>query len=434
MVLFYDTFPRRPRMAVASVLARLRREPLADLPIASQVNQLCRECEYGWRDRLLSPLVTLRLFLLQVLHGNTSIAHLRQLAGLNFAPASYCEARQRLPLEVILALLAKLAQWAKDHRGCWTPLPPGRRVLIVDGSNFSTPDTPELRRQIGLYPSAKPGVAYPMCKLLGLVDLATGLFVQVLGLPMILHEASQVVHLHPFLQAGDVLLGDRAFCSFAHLALLNQRGVFACFRLHQHRKPGTANGIQRWRKAKKGPGWMDPCQHALLPAWLDVRVVSYTVAQAGFRSRRVTLATTLLDEQLWPDEKLAELYGQRWQIESCFNHLKTTMGLNLLKCKTPDGVMKELAMYLLAYNLVRLAMLRMAARQCVRVRHVSFVDALRWLTCRMLGLEGVQKLIINPNRRGRWQPRVIRGRMKQYDLMVRPRSEYKMPENSERKP
>ncbi len=99
-------------MAVASVLSRLRREPLDDLPLAQQVNQLCQQCRHLFRDRLLPPLVTLRLFLLQVLHGNTSIAHLRQLAGLDFAPGSYCEARHRLPLQVILSLLEKLNHWA----------------------------------------------------------------------------------------------------------------------------------------------------------------------------------------------------------------------------------------------------------------------------------------------------------------------------------
>jgi hypothetical protein len=415
-------------MAIASVLARLRREPLGDdLPIASHVNQLCRECDHLWRDRLLPPLVTLRLFLLQVLHGNTSIAHLRQLAGLEFAPGSYCDARQRLPLAVIVSLLERVVDWTREHLrppGGWSP-PPGGRVLIVDASNFSTPDTPALREHIGLYPSAKPDVAYPMAKLLGLLDVATGLFVQMLALPMVLHEASQVVHLHPFLQSGDVLLGDRAFCSFVHLALLNQRGIFACVRLHQHRKPAAGNGVQRWDKTKRLPVWMNAQQFARLPAWIDVRLVSYTLDRAGFRSRAVTLATTLLDERAWPDATLVELYRQRWQIETCFAHLKTTLGMNMLKCQSVEGVMKELAMYLLAYNLVRLAMLRAADRQHVGVGRVSFIDALRFLRCRWLGLRGVATLILNPDRTGRCEPRIIRGRMKQYDLMVRPRATYK---------
>src|SRR5258708_1399497 len=113
MVLFYDTFHRRPRMAIPHALARLKREPFADLPIATQLDQACRDCSHQWRERLLSPLMTLRLFVLQILHGNISITHLRQLAGIDFAPASYCEARGRLPLEVLASLLSALVRCAQ---------------------------------------------------------------------------------------------------------------------------------------------------------------------------------------------------------------------------------------------------------------------------------------------------------------------------------
>jgi len=418
---------------VARALARVRRDPLdGDFPIAGRVEQLCRDCGHGWRERLLSPLVTLRLFLLQVLHGNTSITHLRQLSGLDFAPGSYCEARGRMPLAVILDLIHAVKEWAGPHvqqqlPDPMSPAPSGARVIVTDGSTFSTPDTPPLRGHFGLWPGAKAGVAYPMGKLLGLLDLASGMFVQMLGLPLLLccHEMSQVVHLHPMLLAGDILLGDRAFCSFAHVALLNARGVFACFHLHQHRSHDVRQRRQRWTKPRKPPAWMTPQQYALLPAWVDVRLVHYAVDRPGFRTTHVTVATTLSDERLWPDAAVAELYGRRWEIETCFNHLKTTLGMNMLKCKSVDGALKELAMYLLAYNLVRLAMLQAAARQGVAVNRVSFIDALRWLACRMLGLSGVQELIVNPDRHGRCQPRVIRGRLKAYDLLMCPRGELK---------
>jgi hypothetical protein len=141
----------------------------------------------------------------------------------------------------------------------------------------------------------------------------------------------------------------------------------------------------------------------------------------------VTLATTLLDERLWPDERLAELYGLRWEIEGCFDHLKTTMKMNVLRCQSVAGVERELAMYLLAYNLVRLEMLRAGVMQAVAVSRVSLIDALRRLCVLALGLPGVETLIINPLRPGRWSPRVIRGRMKAYDLMTRPRHTYPPP-------
>jgi hypothetical protein len=407
------------------VLARLKREPLNHLPIFDHVDQLCRDCDHLWRERVLTPLVTLRLFLLQVLHGNAAITHLRRLASMDFAPSSYCEARKRLPLEVILGLLQATVAWANDHLRTHARLL-GQRVLIVDGSSFSTVDSPELHKHFGLYPGAKPGVSYPMGKLLGLMDSASGLFVRMLALPVLVHDMSNVVAVHSMLQAGDILLGDRAFCSFAHFVLLSRRGVFACCRLHQMRKSQHGRrGAVQWRKGQR-PAWISPEQYAAMPQLIQVRLVSYVVPHAGFRSQRVTVATTLLDEKIWPDERIAALYGQRWEIETCFDHLKTSLKMNQLKCQDVAGVQKELLMYLLAYNLVRLAMLMAAEAQRVAVKRISFIDAARWLSVRMQGLGGSNRLIVNPLREGRVEPRVIRGRMKAYDLMVRPRNEMKM--------
>jgi hypothetical protein len=409
-------------MAARFSLARVRREVFADdLPIAEAVDQLCRDGGLLWRDRLLTPLVTLRLFVLQVLHGNTSITHLRQLCGLDFAPSSYCQARQRLPLEVIGGLLAAMLRWA----GPWANAValPGQRVFVCDASSHSMSDTPALRRRFGLPPGVKSGIGYPVAKVMGLMDAATGLFAMLIGVPLFTHDMRHVLQLHPLLRCGDILLGDRAYCTYAHLALLQLQGVLGCFRLHQRRPRHV--GRRRWQRGNKAPAWMTLRQFQSLPQFMLVRVVRYTIEQQGFRTREVFLATTLLDEQAWPDEKLRALYGQRWQIETCFNHLKTTMKMNVLKCQSVDGVMKELAVYLLVYNLVRLAMLKAAARQQTRVWRISFVDALRWLCCRMLGLTAVEKLLINPDRPGRREPRVIRRRLKEYNLMKLPRKELK---------
>jgi hypothetical protein len=262
-----------------------------------------------------------------------------------------------------------------------------------------------------------------MSKLMGLMDLATGMFSTLVGVPLFTHDMRHVLQVHPMLRAGDILLGDRAYCTYTHLVLLQLQGVFGCFRLHQRRK--IAIGWQRWKRPGNVPAWMDNKQFQQLPAWIDVRVIRYAITRRGFRTREVFVATTLLDQTLWPDEKLTELYGQRWQIETCFDHLKTTMKMDVLKCQSIQGVMKELAVYLLVYNLVRLVMLRAARRQGVSVSRISFVDALRWLCCRMLGLEAVERLRTNPHRPGRREPRVIRRRIKEYNLMKRPRNELK---------
>lgn len=378
-------------VVAAQALARLRREPLEDCALAGRVEQLCRVHAHHWRDRLLTPVVTVRLMLLQVLHGNTAITHLRQLCGLGFAAASYCEARGRLPLLIwqeLVQWVARLAAAEVEHSLI------GVRVLIADCSSFSMSDTPDLRHTLDV---------------------------------------------HAALQKGDVLLGDRAYCSFGHLALLHLRGVLGCFRLHQRRKDHST-GEQRWTRGPKAPAWLTSEQWLALPQWLDVRIVSYNVSERGFRTQRVMIATTLLDAIAWPDAKIAELYGHRWRIETCFDHLKTTMRMNVLKCQTVDGVMKrsrngrlpgdEIAAYLLVYNLVRLAMLHAAARQKQSVWRISFIDALRWLSVRMMGLGGVDRLIENPLRPGRHEPRVIRRRMKEYDLMTKPRNEYGTPANS----
>jgi len=408
---------------ISSAIARLRRDPTVDLRIDEQVRQLAGREALRPRQRLLPAAVTIRLFLLQILHGNVAIAALRQLSGIDFAPSSYCEARRKLTA----TLLQSLMMWIADAADVVTTQrligPHCGRVLIVDGSSHSMSDTPPLREHFDLPPGQKPGIGYPAGKLMGLLDAATGMFIQLLALPLYQHDMRGVMSVHPTLQIGDILLGDRAFCSFAHVALLNARGVFACFRLHQRRKSQGRRGIDRWDKPKTIPSWMTREQFTTLPAFVEVRLVSYTVRQRGYRTTQITLATTLMDQSQWPDDRIMDLYGKRWDIETCFKHLKTTMGMDVLHCKTVAGVMRELAMYLIAYNLVRLAMLRAAARQGASVRRISFIDAMRFLCAKMLGLPGVERLIVNPDRTGRQQLRVLRRRHKEYDLLTRPRSE-----------
>ena len=414
-------------MVVASVervLARVRRGGLDDLPLAPLVEQLCGEVGHRWRDRLLTPVVTLRLFVLQVLHGNTAISHLRHLSGLAFSPGSYCEARDRLPLQLLQSLLRRMGEWADGVAAAGLPPLLGVRVLVVDGSSASMPDAPGPRERFGLPSGQRVGIGYPMARIMGLLDAATGLFRELLALPLFTHDMRGAAALHPGLRHGDVLLGDRAFCSFAHFALLNARGVAGCFRLHQRRK-ATSSGAQRWKKPPKPPAWMTVGQYARLPATLAVRVVRYAVEVPGCRTTHVTIATTLLDERAWPDDRIAALYGQRWPIETCFNHLKTTLKMDVLKCKSVDGVLKELAAYLIVYNLVRLVMLKAAQQQGVAIDRVGFADAARALAAWAVGLAPVVPLVVNPRRPGRHNPRVVRRRRKKYTLMTKPRADYR---------
>lgn len=407
-------------------LARLRLHSNSHLPFNPPLEQLAPLANR--RCRLLPLHVLLRCFLMQILSGNIAIAALRQLTGIDFAPSSYCQARARLPL----ALLENLLRWLADQAAhaaqvagttCRQIGAAPQRVLIVDGSSCSMSDTPALLDHFGRPTGQKPGVGYPTAKLMGLLDAATGMFIKLLALPLFQHDMRSVIALHPMLQNGDILLGDRAFCSFAHVALLNAQGVFACFRLHQRRKSQGRRGSDRWDKPKQKPSWMTREQFESLPAFVDVRLVSYTVVCRGRRTVTITIATTLMDEQQWPDDRIRKLYGQRWEIETCFDHLKTTMRVNVLRCKSVEGVMKELAMMLIAYNMIRLTMLIAAARQGVAVGRISFIDAMRHAAVRLMGLTGVATLIVNPHRPGRQQLRVIRRRMKEYPLLKQSRRE-----------
>jgi hypothetical protein len=154
---------------------------------------------------------------------------------------------------------------------------------------------------------------------------------------------------------------------------------------------------------------------------LECRVLSYEVNRPGLRTRRIELLTTLLDAETYPVKELAELYFQRWQVETNFRHLKITMNMDVLHCKTVDGILKELMVFAIVYNLVRVVMVEAARHRNVDVNRISFIDALRWLITEG-PRETLADLIVNPIRRDRVEPRVKKRRMKQFDLMSLPRA------------
>ncbi len=408
-------------LSICSAVAQVRRSGGDHPPLLSAFEDLCRQAGHRWRERLLPPLVTLRLLLLQILNGNTAITHLRQLSGLDFSPASYCDARRRLPLAALQALLGRMIRMAAKPPA---PGGGGGRILLVDGSSASMPDTPSLRKRFGMPAGQKEGVGYPVCSIMGMLDLATGMFKQMLVWPLCTHDQRGVIGLHESLEKGDILVGDRAFCSVCHFALLNVRGVFGCFRLHQRRPTGKLGWV-RWPKPAYCPDWMSLETFETMPAFVDVRLVRHWIERPGYRTKVVYLATTLTESMGWDERRLADLYARRWEIETCFGHLKTTMGMGVVRCRTVDGVLKELCVHLIVYNLARLLMLEYAEKHGVDVRRVSFVDALRHLGALAGGLEGVERLVVNPERPGRSEPRAIRRRGKSYPWLTSPRKQWK---------
>lgn len=434
---------------IDTILKRLRQDVARHLQPES-IFSACRAAGHTWRQCTLDPVAIVHWFLTQVLHGNTSLEHIANLAGRLFTGAAYCTARSGLPLAVFQSVLhdtikALIPDTEVDGR--WR----GHRTFLIDGSSFSMPDTPELQERFGQPGAQAPGCGFPVAKILALFHAGTGVLLKVMVAPLRSHEMASVEGTHPALGPGDVLVGDRGFCSFAHFAMLTASGIYAVFRAHQrqiidftpgrrHAPPGSKEGtkgrprsrwlrslgvldqVVDWMKPAVRPEWMTAEDYARLPETLIVRELRYRTGRPGFRTRVVTLVTTLLDPEVYPLAALAELYGARWRVELDLRHLKTTMKMDVLKCKTVAGVLKELAVYAIVYNLVRVVMLEAARRQDVDVERISFVDALRWLARAQPGDE-ISDLVVNPERPGRYEPRVRKRRPKQYPLMRKPRSE-----------
>jgi Transposase DDE domain len=434
-----------------SILTAIRRikSEVAHWLTPKAIEEVCSAVGHVWRERVLDPVTTVHLFVLQVLHGNTACAHVPRLGGVRASGEAYGQARARLPLAVFERLVHGLVACLRGPTlddGRWR----GHRTFLGDGSSLSMPDTPELQQHFGQPGMQKPGCGFPIMHVLALFHAATGLLIRVAAAPLRTHDLSRIGQLHPDLAAGDVLVGDRAFCSFAHRALLAARQVFGVFRVHQkqivdfrpHRKaasPGSrkrgekGRPTSRWLrrlgrhdqlvvyvKPKGRPEWLTAEAYAALPATLVVRELRYTIRIRGRRTRVVTLATTLLDPSRYPATEVAELYGQRWQVETNLRHLKQTLRRDVLRCQTVEGVQKELTMYALVYNLVRLVMLEAAHRQHVPVERVSFVDAVRWLAEAVCG-DAPLKLRVNSDRPDRVEPRVVKRRPKGYSRLVQPR-------------
>lgn len=375
------------------------------------------------RQRILTPTRTTHLALLRALHGGTAISHLRHLAGVSFTPSAYGQAIARLP-EAFFGLIGLVVtDRMRDDRKADRWL--GHRLFLIDGTGLSMPDTPELQEAFGQPGGQKPGCGFPVAHVLALFEARSGYLLRAVVAPLRTHDLAQAAALHPEMQAGDVLVGDRAFASFAHLALCQGRGLQAIFRAHQRRRHSKAPDRQtRYAKPTRRPDWMEAQEYNALPEEIEVREVRVRVRLPGRRVHTLVLVTTLLDRQRYPAREVARVYERRWQVETNLAHLKTTLGMDVLKSKTVAGVGKEILVYMLANNLVRRVMRQAADRQGVSVERISFVDALRWLRQARPGEELVE-LVIHPQRPGRFEPRVKKRRPKEYPRMTRPRAELK---------
>ena len=439
---------------IATIVKQLQQNWARELDEGA-IRRAFRDVGHQWRERKLDPVTTVRLFLLQILSGNTACNDVPRISQLDVTGSAYCEARKRLPLEALQVLLARCTRRMMESAqgtGKWL----GHRLFIVDGSSFSMSDTQDLQEHFGHPGAQRQGCGFPVAHWLALVHFGSGLLRKVSASPLRTHDMSRATRLHPSLEANDVLLGDRAFCSFVHLALLAARQIHAVLRIHQqvivnfrpHRKhvqpgggkkPRSRKGLPRskwiqklgsqdqiveWFKPKRCPVWLSDSEFAALPETLRVRELRYRVSRPGYRTREVTLVTTLLNADIYTPDELAKAYRLRWTVETSLRHIKTTMKMEVLHCQSVDGVLKELSMFVLVYNMVRMTILEAADRQQVAPDRISFVDALRWLRNARPG-EELPQLVVNPSRPDRDEPRVRKRRPKSYPLMTKPREQLK---------
>lgn len=433
--------------SIAWALGRIKDNPLGVIDRAL-VERVCREHGYAWRDRELDPATTVALFVQQIVHGNCPCTEVRHLArGHSFTAQAYCEARQRLPLAVYQDLLGEVVEAVMPQARRAEHLWHGHRTFHIDGSGFSMPDTPELQKAFGMPAGQKQGCGFPSAHLLVLFSASTGLLVDAWASPLRTGDLAQVPEAHLHLDKGDILIGDDSFGTYAHLAMLQKQGLHGLFPVHHKRivdfakgRPHTSEddpeaGLPRSRwvkslgkqdqlveyfKPKTRPLWMSKEEYDALPDSIVVRELRRTVCRPGLGHVTLTLVTTLIDPKKYPAADLLELRLRRWDVETCIGHVKTTMGLDVLHCKSEEGVRKELAVFCLAYNLVRAVMLEASRRQEVPVARISFADVLHWMRHARPG-DLLPTFVVNRRRPDRVEPRCKKRRPKEYDLMSKPR-------------
>lgn len=429
--------------------------PFSDVLPAQVVQEAMRSLCLRYYHSLYNPVTVLWLFLGQVIHANPTLAttvegflawRLGQgLSACSTETGAYSTARQRLP-EALLALLTRHTGAAVE---CSAPEPwrwLGRVVKLFDGSTVSMPDTAKNQQAYPQSRAQAPGVGFPIARIGVLFSLSVGTVLD-LGIRRwagkFQSELAMLRDMIPELEAGDVLLTDRYLCSYMEIALLKQRGVDFVGRINARRKIDfrCGNRLGRWDHVvewirPKQPEWMSSEQYAAIPPTLSIREFRYRLVRPGYRSRTIVVATTLLDAEQYSAVNLSGLYGLRWEAEINLRSLKTMMNMDVLRCKTPEMVRKELWAHLLAYNLIRTVIAQAAITHNKHPRQISFMRAMRTLESfrsplayatteqlPMLYQEMLRAIARHEigNRPNRLEPRQRKRRPKPFKLMQQPR-------------
>ena len=434
--------------------------PFQDVLTPEHIDRVAAEEEVHFGaapGNIYSVAVTLWAFLAQVLSKEkactAAVARILVLRlALDLPPCAaetgaYCKARAKLPERFLQRLAVDVGQQVERAApAAW--LWKGKHVFLADGSTVSMPDTPANQQAYPQPRSQKPGLGFPILRVVVLLALATAVLTGAAFGPYVGKQQGEPALLRTLLghlQAGDVLLGDRYDGTYWMVALALGRGVDVVLRLHHRRKvdfeQGTRLGpddhVVVWKKPKR-PAWLDEETYAGLPDTLTIRELRAPISRRGYRTKELVVVTTLRDTAQYAKEDIADLYHKRWHVELDRRSLKAHLGMDILRCKTPAMVRKEIWTYFLAYNLTRQVMAQAAREHGVTPRQLSLMGAVQTLnefrgvlvgatadTLEQLAAALWEAVVSHRvgDRPDRWEPRAVKRRPKPLRYLTKPRAE-----------
>lgn len=435
--------------------------PFTDVLSTDIVSQALAAANVVWKDRIYSPLVTVWVFLSQVLSQDHScrgavarlIAH-RVSQGLSACSAkasAYCQARKRLPekfFSTVACLVGQALDAKVDPQWLWK----GRQVYLFDGTTVTMPDTSANQKVYPQNVAQEKGLGFPIARVGAIISLSCGAVVN-LGICRYAGkgqgEVSLLRQLWDILSPGDVVLGDRLMANWANIFLFQQRGFQLVSRLNKAnrkadfrkgRRLGKDDHLVRWRKPTSIRS-IDRKTYNQYPEFVTVRETRVHVRQPGFRTKSIIVVTTFLDPTEVTKKDLAFLYRARWNNELDLRSIKRSLQMDQLRCQTPELVRKEIWTHILAYNLIRTIMAQAATKHDLEPRTISFKGTLQTLEAfqSMIATSGtasrnhLYQTILDAvathrvgNRPNRFEPRLIKRRPKRYVYLSKPRCETKL--------
>jgi hypothetical protein len=424
---------------------------------SSHMSEVMSRHAGDFRDRAYAPDVTLMAFCTQLISSDSSCREVvtklnrdRTKSGLmpiSSSTSAYCQARSRLSLGLIKDLAIESGEFmekAVPSEWLWK----GRHLKLIDGSTLSMPDTPENQQRWPQHDQQDEGIGFPIMRIVGVLSMATA---ACLGLAYGPYQGKETGEhalarqLLPLIHQKDILLADRYYCSYFLIAQVLAQGADLITRLH-----GARNyDFRRGHRLGEGdhivelvkppiPKWMDQETYDSIPETLELREMKSD--HKDEHGDEVIIVTTLLNPETYPRSEVLGAYRLRWNVELDLRSLKTVMGMDILSCKSPEMIEKEVWTYILAYNLIRQLICQAPEKHKVEPRRISFTGAIQtfnaFLPLINVGPPEFSKRMYDamidiiaqhkiPNRPGRSEPKAVKRRPKAYPRLTKPRSQFK---------